>query len=375
VFTELTRKNGSSRVMCYQYARSLRALGIDMHLFPPSSVFLCELLNERVTWPGWLVLLCKAVYWYLCVAPRRIVQIARSAGCDVVYVQRGLFRYGAPPVLEWVLWLWAKKLLGRPILYALDDAQYLVANARYFHFRFRMADWVSTGNDAIADYARTFNPHVWILESSVDTDAVEPKQHDEHWPVVIGWTGTLLDDTGYLGTLRGAMEKLSRRLPVVLRVVSNRPLEAAGATWVKNRRWTLEGEWENLRSFDIGVMPLPDEEFTRAKEGYKLKQYMAAGLPVVCSPVGQNTKLAQDGVNGFFASTEQEWVEKLALLASDWQLRAKMGRAGRTFVEQHYSMRVVAPRLAALFREACGNKSSRVSEPATPFEIHSEGGR
>ena len=351
VFTELTRKNGSSRVMCYQYELPLRALGIDMRFFPPSSVGLYELFYEHVRMPRWLALVFKALYWYLCVPPRRVFQIARAAACDVVYVQRGLFRYNSPPVFEWLLWLWVKKVFGKPIIYALDDAQYQVVDPRYFDFRFRMADWVCTGNTTIADYVRLFNANVRMVESSVDTDAVRPKQHDEHWPVIIGWTGTLLDGTGYLAIMRNVMQRLDQRFPVAFRVVSNRPFDAGGAAWVSNRRWTLEGEWENLHSFDIGVMPLPDDEFSRAKEGYKLKQYMAAGIPVVCSPVGQNTKLVQDGVTGFFAATEEEWVEKLALLVGDWQLRARMGEAGRAFVEQHYSLRIVAPRLAELFRE------------------------
>ncbi len=366
MFTELTRKNGSSRVVCYQYAERLRAAGVEARFFPPSSIRLYEWCCERVQSLRWLAILLKALYWYMVVVPRRLLQTGQAAAFDVVLVQRGLLRYKSPPWLEWILFFWVRGLWGRPLIYALDDAQYLVAESQFFWSRFRMADWIYTGNVEIATHARVFNPNVAIIESAVDVHAVEPRQHGEHWPVVIGWVGTLLDSTGYLSVLRGAMEELARRFPVVFQVVSNRPFDAGGAAWLRNEKWTLEREWNNLVAFDIGVMPLPDDEFTRAKEGYKLKQYMAAGLPIVCSPVGQNQKLVQDGVNGFFASTEREWVEKLALLVSDWRLRARMGRAGRQFVAERYALEVVTPRLAAFFRQVCHKGRSGSEEQCRP---------
>ena len=97
-------------------------------------------------------------------------------------------------------------------------------------------------------------------------------------------------------------------------------------------------------------MPLPDTPYHRAKEGFKLKQYMAAGIPVVASPVGVNTLLVQDGVNGFFASTEQEWADKLTLLACDRDLRRRMGAAGRRLVEERYSLDDAAPKLLEILR-------------------------
>ena len=352
MLTELTEKNGSSRVVCFQYEEPLRKLGIEARFFPPSSVRMYERFCEGRARPRWLAILRKAIYWYGLVLPRRLVQVFRAGFSDVVLIQRGLFRYNSPPVLEWLVWLWAKKLLGRPVVYTLDDAQYRVVNSEYFQWRFRMADCVYTGNEEIAAYAGQWNRNVTRIEAGVDTRAAQPKQHSEHWPVVFGWVGTLLDQDGYLGLMREVVRELSRKFRVVFRTVSNRPAEPGGTPGWENLRWTLEEEWQVLAGFDIGVMPLPDTEFTRAKEGYKLKQYMAAGLPVVCSAVGQNLKLVQEGVNGFFARDQREWVENLAKLVSDWELREEMGRAGRAKIEARYSLDVVAPQLATFFWNA-----------------------
>ena len=351
MLTELTGKNGSSRVVCYQYEKLLKELGIEARFFPPSSVKTHARFCEDASRPRWQVVLKKAIYWYGLVLPRRLVQILRAGFCDVVLIQRGLLRYNSPPVLEWFVWLWAKKVLGRPVLYTLDDAQYQVVNPLYFQWRFRMADSIFTGSGEIATYARQWNSSVTALEAGVDTRAAMPKQHREHMPVVIGWVGTLLDQDGYLGPMREVLRELGRTHSIVFRVVSNRPAEPEGVPGWENLRWTLEEEWHVLASFDIGVMPLPGNEFTRAKEGYKLKQYMAAGLPVVCSPVGQNLKLVQEGVNGLFARDQREWVEKLARLVSDWKLRERLGRAGRAWIEERYSLEVTAPKMAAIFQK------------------------
>ena len=63
--------------------------------------------------------------------------------------------------------------------------------------------------------------------------------------------------------------------------------------------------------------------------------------------VGVNRELIQDGVNGFLAATDQEWVEKLGCLLASGELRRRFGDAGRRTVDERYSLRVNAPMLAA----------------------------
>jgi glycosyltransferase involved in cell wall biosynthesis len=91
---------------------------------------------------------------------------------------------------------------------------------------------------------------------------------------------------------------------------------------------------------DIGIMPLPENEFARAKGGYKLYLYMAGGIPCVASPVGINSSIIRNGENGFLASTEDEWVEALKTLLSDQQLRIKMGQCGRNDAIEKYDRAV-----------------------------------
>jgi glycosyltransferase involved in cell wall biosynthesis len=96
-------------------------------------------------------------------------------------------------------------------------------------------------------------------------------------------------------------------------------------------------------------MPAPDDAWARGKCGCKALQYMAVGVPAVCSPVGMNAQLIQDGKNGLLASSEDDWVEKLTLLLNSAELRRRLGQAGRKTVEAWYSAEVQAPRVYDIF--------------------------
>jgi len=111
----------------------------------------------------------------------------------------------------------------------------------------------------------------------------------------------------------------------------------------------LESEIEDLHSIDIGLMPLPDTEWTRGKCAFKAIQYMASGIPVVASPVGITPDLIQHGVNGLLASSSDDWFRELERLICDPELRGRIAVAGRKTVEQSYSLEKWAPRFVGLF--------------------------
>jgi glycosyltransferase involved in cell wall biosynthesis len=150
-----------------------------------------------------------------------------------------------------------------------------------------------------------------------------------------------------------ALAEVVRRYPDV-------EIQAIGGSYVPPispnltvRRWSLARELDDLHGFDIGIMPMPDTEWTRGKCGFKALLYMACAVPPVCSPVGMTTDIVQDGENGLLATTTQEWIEKLSLLVENPTLRRQMGAAGRQTVEEKFSLTTHAPRfLETLTRTA-----------------------
>ena len=97
-------------------------------------------------------------------------------------------------------------------------------------------------------------------------------------------------------------------------------------------------------------MPLPDEDWSRGKCGLKALQYMALGIPTICSPVGVNSTIIKDGENGYLADGTDDWVEKLKLMLHSPELRRRIGMAGRKTVEEEYSAKVIAPKVLEIFR-------------------------
>ena len=164
----------------------------------------------------------------------------------------------------------------------------------------------------------------------------------------VGWMGSA-STVRYLDQVAGALAGLGDGAR--LRVVGGGAVSLPGVT-VETRPWREDDEVAELARFDVGIMPLPDEPWERGKCGYKLIQYMAAGRPVVASPVGVNTTLVEDGVNGFLADSEADWTRALRRLADDEGLRVRMGAAGRRMVEDRYSLQAVAPQLIEALRSA-----------------------
>jgi glycosyltransferase involved in cell wall biosynthesis len=166
----------------------------------------------------------------------------------------------------------------------------------------------------------------------------------------IGWIGTPWT-ARYLELVRPALREVCAGGRARFVAIGAGPL-AWNDVPVEIVPWSEATEVNNLQRLDVGIMPLPDSPFERGKCGLKLIQYMACGRPVVASPVGVNRDIVRDGVNGFTATGEQDWVTALSRLRDEPALRKRMREVGRGIVEEQFSLEVTAPRLADLLRSA-----------------------
>ena len=271
-----------------------------------------------------------------------------------------------------VLWLHRKRpnplrlpqlrKAAKRMLYDVDDAVMYKdtlsmgkQNSRSRRMRFAAtvtaADWVVVGNSYLEAETRRHTGRVSVLPTAVDLAQYEPRAWPAKpsGPVVMGWIG----DTGsvaYLESQRGLFEAIGKAVPgLVFRVLSSRFPQYEHLK-VEEVVWKKEIEAETLRSFDFGVMPMPDDPWSKGKCALKVLQYMASGVPAVASPVGMNADLIRPGVNGMAPGALDEWVKAVALLASDPALRARLGAAGRRTVEEGYALSVTAPRMAQILR-------------------------
>ena len=216
-----------------------------------------------------------------------------------------------------------------------------------------LCDMALVGNEFLASYARKFNRMVNVVPTTIDTSRYLPGKKLESSSVCIGWTGS----STTLKHLREALPvfmEIRRKYgtKVSFRVISNKPLEVE-LPGLKNVIWRKETEVSDLYPLDIGIMPLPDDEWARGKCGFKGLQYMALEIPTIMSPVGVNTEIITDGENGFLAKDHQQWIDKLSLLIESPELRQKLGKAGRQTVMERYSFESQKDRYLQLFNSLC----------------------
>lgn len=220
------------------------------------------------------------------------------------------------------------------------------------------SDHVIVWNEYLGDHIRQLNPNVSIVNSGIDLRRYRVKSYDHDFetarnrPVVIGWIGTP-NSFPYIRMLEETFARLTAQYSVELHIISSQSYSSDYIT-VVNKQWSLQTEVDDLLCLDIGIMPLPDNEWTRGKSGVKAIQYMGVGVPVVCSHVGVVNQLIQDGVNGFTAARTQDWEEKLSLLIENPGIRQEMGLKGRETIESSYSIQAVAPQLINILGKVGG---------------------
>ncbi len=275
---------------------------------------------------------------------------------DAVYLFREAALLG-PAIFERRL-----AAMGVPVVFDFDDAIFVPyispANGILSLLKMagktaticRRASHVMVGNRFLEAYARRFNPNVTIVPTTIDTDRFVPvlKEEKADATPVLGWTGSY-STLQHLATIREPLNRLARKFRFRLRVITSGTFALQGVD-VDLIQWTSKNEVADLHPIDIGLMPLPEDRWSRGKCGCKALQYMSLGIPAVCSPTGVNSEIVQNGENGYLAATEGEWEDRLALLLRSPELRKRIGTAGRITVEQKYSCRIHVPRIYKIFK-------------------------
>jgi glycosyltransferase involved in cell wall biosynthesis len=341
-----------------QWDPLLRERGVEITYEPFESAELHSLVYK----PG---LMSKKLPLVLRALRRRMSLIRNIKKYDLVYIFREAALLG-PPIFERLI-----HQSGVPIVFDFDDAIFVSyrspSNGYLSYLKFaaktksicRMSAHVMVGNPYLADYARQVNDHVTIVPTTIDTEKYQViDARDNTRAPVIGWTGSF-STVQHLDTLRSALIKLAAKESYQLQVIGTPEYKLENVD-VRAQLWRADTEVNDLSRIDIGVMPLPDDNWSKGKCGLKALQFMALGIPVVCSPVGVNTDIIQDGENGFLAATDDEWLDKLTRLLRSQELRTKLGHAGRRTVEQKYSAISQAPRVYDVFKSVLRDVDVRV---------------
>ena len=340
----------SSRLRFFQFLPYLTSHGFEVTVAPLlGDDYVASLYHGKISILG-------VVRSYLV----RIKWLWRARQFDLVWIEKEML----PWIPSWIeLALLPSKM---PVLVDYDDAifhQYDQHRSSIVRWLLgnkvaevvRRANLVVAGNDYLAEFARDAGAkQVELLPTVVDVSRYATYSTDSSFSITIGWIGSP-NTARYLKLIAPALLHLVNTKNVRLIAVGANAEQLSDLP-IEIRAWTEHGEVYEIQQFDIGIMPLPDEPFERGKCGYKLIQYMACGKPVVASPVGVNSEIVRDGVDGFLASSVDEWINAINTLCDDLLLRRSMGASGRLRVVDSYSLQAIVPLLDGLLRSAVNKK-------------------
>lgn len=347
LFLTSGRQTPTSRFRVLQYLPRLQAAGFECVVAP----------SIPPKYHGFPLIGTRASEW-----PRRMFRAwdllsAWRGEFDVVFLERELFS------TDFVFLERLLRRAARKLVLDVDDAIF-VQHPRKFATLLKLSDCVIVGNRLLREKVAAEHPFTVEIPTVVDLARYVHRPADVPCPgrPVIGWTG-LASNIPYLEIVAASLRELARHYDFEFQVVAENagpltrlPLDGVRVRFVP---WTEHDEIAVLQQFDVGLMPLPDNDWTRFKCGLKIIQYMALGIPAIGSPVGANGDIIRHGETGFLPHTPSEWVDCMGRLLSDPPLRSRIGQAGRQEVAARYSLDQAAPKLIHTLEQVAAGNFSR----------------
>ena len=280
-----------------------------------------------------------------------------------------------PAPLPWVPDWAARTVLGSlPVVIDFDDAWHLRYSrspnplvrwtlGKKLERMAQRADFVIVANKFLQSWAEDAGAeHVTCIPTVVDLRRYPQTALPPAEPFTIGWIGTP-ETAPYLDTIKSALKQVLAKDDTRLLLVGAEP-SFLPLPNVETQSWSEAREADLLQRMHVGIMPLPQGAWEYGKSGYKLVQYMAASRPVVASPVGVNCDVVKEGVNGFFAITEEEWVGNLERFRGNLGLTESFGAAARATVEESFSLSATIPKIAEILQSAAALRRPSRRKPS-----------
>ena len=338
-------RSPSQRYRFEQYLNYFKSEGFDWEL----SEIITEKDDKIFYHPGnyfkkaWILL--KSIFI-------RFNDLRRAKGFDIIFIQREALLLGSS--------YFEKQFFKKnKVVFDFDDSIWILDTSpenKKFEFlknpdktkiNIKYAHCVIAGNTFLANYAKRFNPNTVIIPTTIDSDFHIPKPElrnevlnsdQTHKKIVIGWSGSI-STIKHFEMAIPALKEIQSKYPNQIEIhVIGQSSYTNPEINVIGKNWSFKTEVDDLNSFDIGIMPLPDDEWVKGKCGLKGLSYMACGVATIMSNVGVNSEIIEHGKNGFLATSQQEWISYLSQLIENTDLRHKMGQAGRETVVKNYSV-------------------------------------
>lgn len=306
--------------------------------------------NSFINEPFWNILyqegyLFKKIFYTVKAYLKRYLILIKLRKYDIIYCHLWATPYGFP-IFEILL-----RRISKKLVFDIDDLIFLghssTANKRFEILKgnlkpiylMKKSDHVITCTPHLDNFVRQFNFNTTDISSTINTDLYQPiNDYSEKSNLIIGWSGSH-STSKYIHLIKDVLITLSKKHPIKIHVIGDTKFKIEGLENIVVIPWTKETEVSELQKFDIGIYPLPNEEWVLGKSGLKALQYMALGIPTVATAIGANFRVIEDNISGKLVNSEMEWEEALTQYILDAGLRKAHGTQARKRVIEFYSVK------------------------------------
>lgn len=355
----------ATRYRVSQYLPFLSRVGIRYRVFSIISRPMTLLMVHSPKFRG----PAKVLYYFFHVLEKTVrafFLFFLASRYDCIFLQRTTF----PFYLEKIL-----ALVNNRIIFDLDDAIFIPdTKGRGIMHRIkesfkkkevpavlRISRHVIVENTYIAEYVKRFCVNISKIIGPIDTKryrVVNERGRDKN-NIVIGWIGSP-STTPYLRMLDNVFKVISHKYKnVSFKFIGTERYSLEGVSMIF-REWDYSTEIKELEGFDIGIMPMPDDDWSRGKVGIKMLQYMSMGMPTVVSYTSTNAEIIKDGTDGFIVSSEKDWIDILSRLIEEKETRFRVGGKARNLIEERYSVEANFNKFLTIIKEVVGKKDFEI---------------
>ena len=339
----------SSRYRIYQYLDSYKNAGIDVKVAP--------LFGSYFFVSNKIIKILGTLFYYF----RRFFNLLQVYKYDIIYIEYELFPYFSS-VFEKLF-----TILKVRYIVDYDDAifhNYNQSNNRLIRFLLsnkidsviKSANYVITGSPYLTEYVTRLNPSCIEIPTSVSKKKYEFNSNSKKNTVfTIGWIGSKTT-SGNVLKLIPAFETLKDKIDYQLNLIGFDENELKKLTHLNTHliTWDAKTEIEEIKKFDLGIMPLDDTPFNQGKCGFKLIQYMGCSLPTLSTPLDANKKINRNGKN-LYAITTEDWVKAIEKVYENQDYYKEVGIENYKDFEKYYTVESNYNSYIKLFRELSNN--------------------
>lgn len=273
----------------------------------------------------------------------------------------------------------AKDILKKPMITELDDwlfdlPSYNIASNPYSpnsecewvaYEQMKHSDAFIVSTEFIKKMCNEMFPHIpaYIVRNAIDFNVWDkldpvplPRLGKEDGKIRIGYTGCANHDED-IKIVKEPLLALLEEYPNLEFIYPSHGLDSwREITHPRVLKWNT---WVNIEKYphhiagwkmDIGIAPLRDNTFNRAKSNLRWLEYSALKVPTIASPVEPFKRLTE-GKTGFLADSKKDWYEKLKMLIENKDLRLTVGEKAYQEVKKNFNMDKVAREYISVLKE------------------------